>query len=97
LWARSSTQEAALQTLAIELSRPGSDHAVDLATAIQWSLNRTNWLLKCVLDPAYVRYDLMQARDDAIAKHAEARRLAEALRDDLRRAFRWPMRLRRSG
>jgi hypothetical protein len=88
LWERSSKYDAELQALAIELPRPGSNHLVELAGAIQRSLNRTNWLLNCVLLPAYQGYDLVQAREDAVEKHAEARKVAEALRDDLRQLAR---------
>ena len=90
LWARSSEFDAALQTLATEMPAPGSDHAVELAGAIQRSLNRTGWLVRSILSPAIQpSFNIETSIEDARRAHKEARDLAEALRDDLRRRRPW--------
>jgi hypothetical protein len=85
LWDASLKRDAALQTLAIELWPPANEHAVNLASAIQRSLNRTGWLLNCVLMPAYASYDFGEAVKEAQAAHAEALDLVDALGAELRR------------
>src|SRR5947199_8355795 len=84
LWHRSIDHDAAVQTLAIELSPPASDLAVELAGAIQRSLNATGWLVRRILNPPPGGYDVDQSVEDARAKHLEARGLAGELGAQLR-------------